>query len=511
MSLESTRRQLIGGHTEFIDDRLIEKVFRQVASRQSDGTLTLRLEDFKHAVRTNPNFLCLLGVTLGPQDRRKRHSSVDEGLTEEADRSIAVQHKKPETSGSLVWDPSLYPVRRDICDNEVQTNAAETSCLQNASTNEPASLSSHFISLPASLLASDQGDIKMLNDVTEDSAVTPALPSSAQGRLSPPSLGLNCKGKSTPNTLLFSVVGRSSPVLDATTLIKLERMRAELRATLDSMSTETQLLRLPSPKNQITKEVLLEDSETPKQQSETNPTNVSEQDAQEVGVDMFCNVRSSASEIPDLSSSGALKPQVSVPVAAPLGSASVITSISRLGDIGEQLQSSSFYVNSNELCNMPSKESEPFSEPKVSVISRVRSISKLLTPGCVLIDNFIFLLQVARDVSRSSPAVSHNAQTFQINDELSSAMKKPASVHNAFVTPLGGLRRSVSYSNALLSSVPFAAVSGPIHEKSDVPPHETDDRPWLSEVQEKLTRLLNLVDETMCAAFLFVSSSYASM
>lgn len=77
VSLELTRRQLIGPLSKSIGSELTETVFFQVCSRRAaDGVPVITLEDFKNAVRTHPEFLSLLGVTVGPQDCYRQSSSV---------------------------------------------------------------------------------------------------------------------------------------------------------------------------------------------------------------------------------------------------------------------------------------------------------------------------------------------------------------------------------------------------------------------------------------------------
>lgn len=68
-SLESTRRQLIGGNGDPLDEWYVENVFRDVSSTRPDGTPFMTLSDFKKAVRTNVSFLNVLGIYPGAQDR----------------------------------------------------------------------------------------------------------------------------------------------------------------------------------------------------------------------------------------------------------------------------------------------------------------------------------------------------------------------------------------------------------------------------------------------------------
>lgn len=68
-SLELTRRQLIGRNGDHVDDWFVERVFRNVSSSKSDGTPYMTLGDFKKAVRSSADFLYVLGIYPGAQDR----------------------------------------------------------------------------------------------------------------------------------------------------------------------------------------------------------------------------------------------------------------------------------------------------------------------------------------------------------------------------------------------------------------------------------------------------------
>lgn len=114
-SLESTRRQLIGSFSENINDLMVERVFFQVCSVGVDGAPILRLEDFKQAVRTNDEFLFLLGVAAGPQDRNRQALL---GAQYEYRSSIRFSHEytAQDTSLILASDSSRHShVQRDSC------------------------------------------------------------------------------------------------------------------------------------------------------------------------------------------------------------------------------------------------------------------------------------------------------------------------------------------------------------------------------------------------------------
>lgn len=357
VSLESTRRQLIGGHTEYIDDRLIERVYRQVASRQPDGSLLLRLEDFKHAVRTNGMFLSLLGVTLGPQDRKGAPDVLEDTSSPDADKLLCgkqsahinpMDNASSECAGaSNIWMPSCTNLDQSS-GYAPEGSAVSVSKIGDMLTSERVvQLSLTGQSSPRDKPDSNGdthgGESKPMSSVSMNSPVASTTPP-GRARIDPQALSPDTTNvepgapdKDTPSPVFFSVSGRPPGTLDVSTLLKLERMRAELLAALDSVCTTTakSVSRDPSEvtpiepeKQQTVQRRPLPSSSDPAKQNKQHT------DFSVVGpsVNMFSNVRTVMGHLNNVFSShgsrGGPLPGASA------SSSSVITSIAELGDIG---------------------------------------------------------------------------------------------------------------------------------------------------------------------------------